>query len=102
METLGDRIKSLRISKRLKQSQLAALVGLNPTAIHYYENGFRQPTLDTLVKLSRVFNVTTDYLLGCEKHSIIDASILTPSETAILRALIAEMSDKNRELKRDE
>lgn len=95
IETLGTRLKQLRSSRGLRQDQLGALVGLNKTAIHYYENDMRQPSYETLVRLSSIFNVTTDFLLGCEKRSVIDVSGLTTSEINIVRSLVDSMAQKN-------
>lgn len=95
IETLGTRLKQLRSSRGLRQDQLGALVGLNKTAIHYYENDMRQPSYETLVRLSSIFNVTTDFLLGCEKRSVIDISGLTTSEINIVCSLVDSMAQKN-------
>lgn len=95
IETLGTRLKQLRSSRGLRQDQLGALVGLNKTAIHYYENDMSQPSYETLVRLSSIFNVTTDFLLGCEKRSVIDISGLTTSEINIVCSLVDSMAQKN-------
>lgn len=37
---------------------------LSPTALSEWNRGKSHPTLETIVKLSKYFNVSTDYLLG--------------------------------------
>ena len=96
--TFGRRLKQLRQDKNLRQDQLASLIGLNKTAIHYYETDQRQPPYDTLIRLATIFNVTTDFLLGCERNSMLDVSGLTPAEIKILRTLVADMAEKNKQL----
>ena len=98
VETLGSRLKQLRTSKNLRLDQLGNLLGANKTAIHYYENDMRQPTYDTLIRLASIFNVTTDYLLGCEKERTIDVSGLTTNEVAMIRMLVESMAQKNMRL----
>ncbi len=98
IETLGSRLKQLRSSRNLRQDQLGSLVGVNKTAIHYYENDMRQPSYETLIRLATIFNVTTDYLLGCEKKNVIDVSGLTSSEISMIRSLVESMSQKNQRL----
>lgn len=60
----ADRLKELRNDARMTQRQLAAKARLSPGAIALYELGRRSPNLDMVVNLSRMFDVSTDYLLG--------------------------------------
>ena len=60
----GARIKSMRKSLGLTQADLAKEIGVTKQAITTYETGIREPSFRNLIKLSRVLNVTTDWLLG--------------------------------------
>ncbi len=60
---LGDRIQALRCQQGLTQAELARRLCTSPSAIGMYEQGRREPPLDTVVHLAREFGVTTDYLL---------------------------------------
>ena len=60
----GARIKSARKSLGLTQADLAKKIGVTKQAITTYETGIREPSFRNLIKLSRVLNVTTDWLLG--------------------------------------
>lgn len=62
--SIGTRIKEQRLHLQLIQSSLAKKLGLSTRMISFYENDERIPPADILIKLSRIFNVTTDYLLG--------------------------------------
>ncbi len=57
------RIAEERKNKDLSQAQLAEMLGVSQQTISKYENGSREPDNATLLKLSKMFNVTTDYLL---------------------------------------
>lgn len=59
-----NRLKSLREEKGMKQSELGKLLNVQDAAISKYESGKVPLTGDTLLKLSKIFNVSTDYLLG--------------------------------------
>lgn len=63
----GERIKTARLSKNLSQEQLGLLIGVSDVSICGYEKGIRKPTIDKLVKLTEVLDVTMDYLLGKDK-----------------------------------
>lgn len=63
-----DRLKQVRIEKKLSREDLAGKIGVSYSAIAKYETGKREPDYDTLVKLSDFFNVTVDYLLGKSRN----------------------------------
>lgn len=57
-----NRIKDLRAEKGISQNELAKALGLTQQAISAYENGLREPDLETLQKIADFFNVSVDYL----------------------------------------
>ena len=59
-----NRIKELRLQASLTQADLAQKIGLNQTAVGKYERGELEPSLETLKKLSSVFECSIDYLIG--------------------------------------
>lgn len=59
-----NRIKELRILKGLTQQQLAELINVKRPVISKYENGTIALTDSLIIKLSEVFEVNADYLLG--------------------------------------
>ena len=61
---LSTRVKQLRLDKRLRQEQVARLVGVSKGAISAYETDIRQPSYDVLIRLANLYRVSTDYLLG--------------------------------------
>jgi transcriptional regulator with XRE-family HTH domain len=63
-ETLGIRIRHLRETYRLSQKQLAEALSLSNVQLSRYELGSRTPDPDTIVKIAKFFNVSTDFLLG--------------------------------------
>lgn len=63
---LGIRIALLRLQKGLSQAELGRQLGVSASAVGMYEQGRREPSLDLVVHLARVFGVTTDYLLTGE------------------------------------
>lgn len=71
---LADEIKTARRNRRLTQKQLGARIGVVDTTISLYENGERQPSLDVLVQISAVLDVSLDVLL---KHELQQLAHLT-------------------------
>ena len=60
----AKRLKELRIDAGLKQSELAQKLDISPSTIGMYEQGRRSADQETLLKISDLFDVSTDYLLG--------------------------------------
>lgn len=85
---LGARIAALRRSKDMSQSALAAALGVSPSAVGMYEQGRREPAAATLVELSRIFEVSTDYLLTGKPNR---------TEAAVIRSIIEKrLADSRR------
>ena len=59
-----DRFKTLKQSANASLSAVAVEVGKTESAIRAWELGRTKPDVDTLIKLSKYFNCTVDYILG--------------------------------------
>lgn len=68
-QEIGTRIARLRKRDGLTQIQLAKLLRVGKTTISNYETGYSMPDVQTLLSISVLFDVTTDYLLGRTFHS---------------------------------
>ena len=80
MVDLGHKLKTLRLQNNLTQAQLAQKLGLTKSVVSAYETGLRLPSYDVLVHLAKIFNVSTDYLLGVERKQELDLSGLSKKE----------------------
>lgn len=60
---MKTRIKELRLEKNYTQEALAIKIGINQTALSRIECGLTIPDADLLIRLSDIFQVSTDYLL---------------------------------------
>ena len=60
----SDRLKELRKNKHLTQEQLGKALNIATSTVSMYENGSREPDLQTLINLSKFYEVTADYILG--------------------------------------
>lgn len=63
---LKDILKELRIDRNLTQKQLSEMLDLSKNTVCEYEKGRAEPSIETLLKLSAIFGVSVDYLLGRE------------------------------------
>ena len=91
MENMGEKLRSLRIEKNLTQKQVADRIGLAISAVSSYESGSRYPTYDTLIKLARMFHVSTDYLLGIADKRNIDVTGLDDEDVGLISQLVDKL-----------
>ena len=66
METFGERLRELRKEKGLSAKALSKLIGTSDASIIDWENNKDEIKAKNLIKLSKLFGVSTDYLLGLE------------------------------------
>ena len=59
MATFAERLLLLREEKHVSQSS-----GINLRTYHRYENGEREASVSTLIRMADYFGVTIDYLVG--------------------------------------
>lgn len=94
MVNFGSKVKELRLEKGLTQQQLANLLGVAVSAISSYESGSRYPSYEVLISISRIFHVSTDYLLGLDKLNTVDVSGLGDKEVAVILQMIEVLREK--------
>ncbi len=56
--------KSLRLDKGIGQEQLAKELSVSKGIISLWENGLREPTMNSLILIANYFNVSLDFLVG--------------------------------------
>lgn len=78
-----NKIRDLRLSSGMKQSDLAKLLKCAPTAVSKYELGQLDIGSETICKLCEIFGCTADYLLG---RSALPTPELSAEETQLLQA----------------
>lgn len=89
---IAEKIRELRQARGWTQAELARRMGITRNGINSWEQGLSMPSPGSLVELSRIFLVSTDYLLGVERLETINVSGLDEREVALL----AELADRLR------
>lgn len=85
---LPEKIKQLREQLGMTQAELAKALQLTRSSVNGWEMGLSMPSTSMVVELAKVFNVSTDYLLGLDKYAALDISGLSEKEVAILCDLV--------------
>lgn len=88
MHGFSDRIKNLREKMGYTQTDLAKKLFITRASVNAWEMGLSAPSTPFLVELSKIFHVTTDYLLGLEDCITIRTDRLSDEQiSAILRII---------------
>ena len=66
-------LREIRMSRKLKVQEVSDYLCCLPSVYSRYESGKREPSIDILLKLSKLYRVSVDYLIGNEEA--VDTSI---------------------------
>lgn len=72
-----NNLKTLRKLNLLSQSELSKLLGISRSSLSFYESGESEPTLNVLIKISKFFNVSLDYLIFKKINSKFLANLIS-------------------------
>lgn len=93
----GIIFSQLRIQKHLTQKELAEELNISSGTIGMWETHKRLPSLYMLTKISKYFNVTTDYLLSMESNNNSSQFHLTATEEKLINTY-RQLSDDEKQI----
>lgn len=88
---IGIKIKQLRTQRNISQIALAKQLGVSKSVVSSYENSIHLPPYDVLIQLTRIFGVSTDYLLGVTGNRAINVDGLTDTQIEALTRIVDEL-----------
>ncbi len=80
MINLSIKLKELRKEFNLSQRDLAKKLSISQPGYAKYENNLAEPDAENLIKLSKLYGVSTDYLLGNSTELTTTSTALTPEQ----------------------
>lgn len=86
-------LKSLRKKHRMTQLEVSKKLGVSPSAYAMYERGERQPNIEALILLSKLYDVSLDYLLIGTNYKGNGLSLTKKQE--LLLSLFGELGDED-------
>ena len=87
----GDVIKKLRTSYDLSQVSLAKKLNVSKQTVSNWENNNILPSIEMLIKISRLFSVSTDYLLELDDRKYIEVTGLSEKHIAHIQQIINDL-----------
>lgn len=71
---IGIRIKEIRVDMlKMSQREFAEALDAKKTMISLYENGKRNPSRETVEKISKLSKVSADYIMGLSEHKTLNS-----------------------------
>lgn len=64
MSSFRERLKELLEEKHMSQVDFAKKICVQKSTINGYIQGYRSPSIDTLILIAKELNVSIDYLIG--------------------------------------
>ena len=91
MVDCSEKLKALLEARGLTQLQVANRIGISKAMISAYETASKAPSIDILIRLSRLYGVSIDYLVCVDAPKVIDVSDLDDETAALIAALVNKM-----------
>lgn len=85
---LYDRIKSLREDAGMSQAELARRLDVTRSSVNAWEMGLSTPTTQYIVEISKLFHVSSDYLLGITSEQSIVLDCYSKDEIELIYNLL--------------
>lgn len=97
--SIAEKIKYLRESAGMTQSELARNLGLSRSGVNSWEMGLSIPSTQYIVELAKTFDVSADYLLGMENTSTISVKGLNDKQVSAILEIIQCFRSSNKQRK---
>lgn len=94
---LGQRISEMRTAFSWSQVELAKRLGVAKQTVSNWENENIQPSIEMLIRLARLFGVTSDYLLGLDQTPRISVDGLSADMVAHISLLVSDLQARTKE-----
>lgn len=94
MVECGEKLRQLRKSKHLTQQQVAQHIGISKAMISAYETDSKIPSVEVLIRLSRLFGTTVDYLICVDSPKYLDISHLDDESAALVTDLVGKLANR--------
>lgn len=94
MVDCSEKLRSLREARGLTQLQVANRIGVSKAMISAYETASKAPSIEVLIRLSRLFGVSVDYLVCIDSPQMIDVSGLDDESFALITSLVTKLTSK--------
>lgn len=93
--SMGERLRELRLRRKISQEEVARHIGITRSAYSHYEINNRQPVYETLIKVAAYFDVSLDYIIG-GTTPVSAPEQSAPQQTKEILSLLQHMNEEQR------
>ena len=69
-EKMNERIRYLRMQHGYTQQEIINVLGVGKSVYSMYESGERNISVEVITKLAKIYNVSTDFIIGLTNNTI--------------------------------
>lgn len=88
---MNEKIKEMRIACGISQVELANKLGVSKQCVSNWENDNVMPSIEMLIRLTKFFSVSADFLLGLDNREFLEISGLTELQTTHIQNIINDI-----------
>lgn len=86
-----ERLKELRKSLGINQIEFGKRLNVTKQCISNWENNNIMPSIDMLIRISKTFSVSADYLLGLDDQRTLNVTGLSAEQIFHLQAIVDDL-----------
>ena len=94
-QMIANQIRYLREQRGLTQADLAKKLGLTRSSVNAWEMGVSVPSVQYVIELAKIFQVSTDYILGVNSSWSISLSGLSDADVQMVCTIVNLLRSKH-------
>lgn len=91
---ISDRIKELRARNNMSQVKLAKALNVSRSTVNAWEMDLSMPTIKYVIEMTKLFNVTSDYILELDNSNMVNLNKLSKKQVQVIIQLIECFNNK--------
>lgn len=91
---ISDRIKELRARNNMSQVKLAKALNVSRSTVNAWEMDLSMPTIKYVIEMTKLFNVTSDYILELDNSNILNINKLSKKQIQAIMQIIDCFNNK--------
>jgi len=88
LKGFAEKLKTLREDNGFTQSELARKLQVSRACVSSWEMELTNPSTDNVLEIAKLFNVSTDYLMGMDAYSSISVNGLVVSDVSTVYNIV--------------
>lgn len=85
---ISDKIKELRARNNMSQVKLAKALNVSRSTVNAWEMEISMPTIKYVIEMSKLFKVTSDYILELDNSNVINLSNLNKKQVQAIMGIV--------------